>query len=414
MGHSKIKYSLLSFSALGLIAAGLLVFFVDRDLSQAEETQRKRVSEFWENNLENFLADREVLMKSELFALKAVPGSDAGPLLNSVFPWTGASTSASVPKWNQDHAAENRELTKSERDDKITGAPIESFASLAVTTDLSKWNLSWAERLKDFDHWSIAANSPLATDWNEQSGTRFSFNTALPDFAAIQFAARVLHLRGLRDKNFETRAEQTRQLARLLFTFPTLVSQMVAVAILNQELLIREKIMPTPQLRRKYAASETPGFGRLQTSAYRRYVWGYVEGLGQQAPKSVLDKLLSKPGAQFGFCPAFTEQVDLWKLNLDYGERRTRADIQDSLKKLEPLIENCDKMPGIARLREGGDQVKFDLNDFRLAPVSRLDTLMDVALKLPLARQFAVRYMNIVARPDYGSTYQKLHNESQP
>jgi hypothetical protein len=414
MRHPWIKYLFLSFTVLGLLGAVVLAVSIDRDLSRAEESQRARTAEFWENNLENFLADREVLLKSDLFTLKMAPAADAGPLLNTVFAWTSASTSSSVRTWNQDHAAANGESAEAQRDSTIVESPVENFVKLAVTADLSKWSLSWAERLKEFDHWNIASNSPLATDWNTQSGMRFAFNTALPDFAAIQFAARVLYLRGLRDKNFETRAEQTRQLARLLFTVPTLVSQMVGVSILNQELLIREKLMSTPQLRRKYAASETPRFGRLQTSAYTRYVWGYVEGISQTAPQDVLETLLSQPGSQIGFCPALIEQVDLWKLNLDYGEQATKVSLQNTLEKLAPLIENCDNMPGVARLREVGNHVKFDFNDFRLAPVSSIGWVTELALKVPLARQYAVRYMNIVARPDFGSTYQRLHNESQP
>jgi hypothetical protein len=414
MRHSKTKYVLISFTAIGLIGVGLLLYFVDRDLSQAEETLRRRTAEFWEDNLENFLADREVLRNSKLFALNTPLSSDAGPLLNSIFPWTGADTSSSVPKWNQDHVATNGSFSKDARDSRIGDAPIESLAKLADEVELSKWNLSWANRLKDFDHWNIASNSPLATDWNEQSGMRFAFNTALPDFAAIQFAARVLYLQGLRDKNFETRAEQTRQLARLLLTVPALVSQMVAVSILNQELLIREKLMTSSRLRSKYGARENPGFGRLQTSAYKRYVWGYVEGLNHSAPRSVLETLLSKPGAQIGFCPALIEQIDIWKLNLEYGDPSTRKNIQEILERTGPLIANCDAMPGVLRLRDSSDQAKFDFNDFRLAPVSQVGGLMENALALPFARQYAIRYLNIVARPDYGSTYQRLHNESQP
>jgi hypothetical protein len=414
MKHSKTRYVLLSFTAFGLIGVGLLLYYVDQDLAQAEEAQRSRTADFWENNLENFLADRKVLQESKIFSLNTPFRSDAGPLLNSTFPWTGADSSSSVPKWNQEHLAANGDFSKVARDSRITDAPIESFAKLAQELELSKWNLSWASRLNEFDHWNIASNSPLNKDWNEQSGMRFSFNTALPDFAAVQFAARVLYLRGLRDKNFETRAKQARQLARLLITIPALVSQMVAVSILNQELLIREKLMSSSKLRRKFGAGEHAEFGRLQTSAYKRYVWGYVEGLSHWAPKPVLETLLSKPGAQIGFCPALLESVDIWKLNLEYGELSTQKDIQGIVDLTGPLITNCVEMPGVARLKDPSNQAKFDFDDFRLAPVSRVGGIMERALELPFARQYAIRYLNIVARPDFGATYQKLHNESQP
>lgn len=414
MRFPRTRTLLLSFTALGLIGVGLILYFVDRNLSQAEETQRNRIAAFWEENLENFLADRDVLLNSKIFSFTDPLKSDAGPLLNSIFPWTSAPTSSSVPKWNQEHVATNQYFSEPGRDARVIDAPIEKFAKIANDLDFSKWNLSWADHLQKFDHWNIAANSPLLTDWNEQSGPRFAFNTALPDFAAIQFAARVLYLRGLRDKTFEIRAEQTRQLARLLLTISALVSQMVAVAILNQELLIREKLMSSPRLRRNYGARENPEFGRLQTSAYKRYVWGYIEGLGHTAPKPVLDKLLSQSGAQIGFCTALIEQADVWKINLDHGERSTRNDIREILQKTGHLIETCSDMPGVARLQDPNDQAKFNFNDFRLAPVSQIAWITDLALKLPIAREYTVRYMNIIARPDYGSTYQRLHNESQP
>ena|GEM_PF-4124890 len=430
LGHSRSSYSVdmslmikrkiiigLLSSAVALAIAPLTVhLYVRHKNDQAEVSARTELEAKWKNYLPDILKDRETISKQELFHVPASPHRDASELLNERFPWETGNTSSIAATWNKKHEKNHKGLDENPmkslaKDRKYNEIPSSEIIEFATQMNFDKFDLSWAEQLKNYDHWRIDAHSPMRLEFEGNPQKWFGWVSLIPNYTAVQNAARTLLLKGIQERAFDKRAEQVRQLARLVLTHPHLVSQSVAAYLFTLEIDTREALQKSPRSAAYYGAQAKGPVSKEEALALKRYVWVHIESLNPLTPREIRKIMLSGHVSEIALCSAATERAEGFKLIQQYGSSEDRAVVEEILEWIRPQLDLCREFPSIVRLYDPEQTIEIDWNFGLHDESSWKENLVSYAVSLPLSERESVRYFTYVAIPSFFGPYHMLEEK---
>lgn len=251
-------------AVLGLVATGYLGLagFARFVWANRHEPRTTEILASAEKHFPAFIADLEVLESNPIFP-EWKQEKNAEPFLSKYIAW--GDDPSQKPKWDN----HTQLLTLIERHKNLKD--LEKWNAFAGDPDVLALDVSWVDELKTFDHWSfktnpayvkIASEGPL-TNSIERIGMWAT--SPIPEMKQFQYSllARLVQLssQGEQLKGFEN----FRHGAHLMHTSSTLIGEMMAISLVNQE---RQLV-------------EFTRFGDWQTVdeeralAYKRVAWGW-------------------------------------------------------------------------------------------------------------------------------------------
>lgn len=170
------------------------------------------------SRIPRFEADQRSLANLKLLTETSAVKSDAGRFLNLKLPWIGLG-----PK------------TEPAVSEDVYLKWVRNWMTAQIPPELSKTDVSWVPKIKEFDHWDLFQAGPNAKLIGETPILINPFVVPMPDFSIVSQAAK-LHLRhGLDNGQIESALADVRHLARLCYTTETLIGSMMTASLLKVE-----------------------------------------------------------------------------------------------------------------------------------------------------------------------------------
>ncbi len=205
-----------------VLAMGAFLYFRSQILGE-REAQRAELSAGFDRHHETFLADQKLAASLAIFSMESGKGN-AGVVLTPRVGWS--EEDPAVVAWR----ATLKEALPPRLGDALRST-LADDAWPGLSPDLADGlDLAWMATLKDYDHWDMELESPLA-----HTDTFAFYEAPWPDFLDLRGWAKLRYLKGIQEGELPAAIEEVRHLARLLLGSEMLLGEMVGFALLEIE-----------------------------------------------------------------------------------------------------------------------------------------------------------------------------------
>jgi hypothetical protein len=327
---------------------------------------------------------------------------DAGPTLNPIIVWSG-SDRKEIHSFFPEHSP--LEI------DKETTKSLHRKEWLQTQIDSSKFDTAWMHQLAGFDHWNIFDSGPVDKLFNANPSQDF-WSMPIPDYTNLQYWVKLRLLQGIQSKNPLKALQDVRALARLVYSNQFLISNVIAVIILEDEKSAFELALKKGFLR--------PGawqpIATTQAIRARRALWAFPGVFDLWTDSKTLSLILDGKVAKAGMCAAVQER--LWGMSLSREMHENDSfystDFEARFQQLDQVFNRIQTQCVISKhLVEVWRNPSLTLPWLR--PESfHIEDLTDaerfkwqVLARLPIFKGWLAAYLEENSRPNYFHGYQK-------
>jgi hypothetical protein len=168
----------------------------------------------------------------------------------------------------------------------------------SLSIEANSLDLSWMQKLHQFDSWDSAPN--------ESNGKLTMADVSRwpsPEYEKLRNWAKMRLARSLQTGDTLAAMRDVRQLAQLIYTNESLVADMVALALLNQERAFADWAVKNGYLQKGSWLSPSLAW----TKAFKRTVWASAELFNYSSDESLFRKVFLENGIAHGRCSALAE-----------------------------------------------------------------------------------------------------------